>query len=191
MDVGGRRGRECDRHQRGRWQRDGSPAVHLRATADDERPAPTGINPDQWADNGWNGGHHHREWLRHQPGESDDRRLRHDAGDRGDRFQLDNDHGQKSPPHAVGAVPVTVADAGGVATAAQQFTYTNQAVTVTGINPAFGPTTGGTSVTITGTRIRHRLHRHLRGRPATVTTIAPTQIIATDPAHAAARLTPS
>ncbi|HEY3842830.1 MAG TPA: IPT/TIG domain-containing protein [Acidimicrobiales bacterium] len=90
-----------------------------------------------------------------------------------------------SPPHVVASVPVTLADDGGVATAAQLFTYTNQTVTVSGINPAFGPTTGGTSVTITGTGFGTGSTVTFGGLPGTVTTITSTQIVVTDPAHAA------
>jgi hypothetical protein len=55
-----------------------------------------------------------------------------------------------SPAHAVGAVSVVVSDAGGTATAAQQFTYISAPVTVTGIDPTFGPTAGGTTIVVTG-----------------------------------------
>ena len=57
-----------------------------------------------------------------------------------------------SPPGAAGLVDVTVTTAGGTSakSSADQFSYV-AAPTVTGISPAVGPITGGTSVTITGT----------------------------------------
>ena len=54
-----------------------------------------------------------------------------------------------TPPGAVGAVPVKVTDAGGSATAAQEYTYM-AAPTVTTFTPVVGPVAGGTHVTITG-----------------------------------------
>ena len=57
-----------------------------------------------------------------------------------------------SPPGAAGLVDITVITAGGTSakSSADQFSYV-AAPTVTGISPAVGPITGGTSVTISGT----------------------------------------
>ena len=58
-----------------------------------------------------------------------------------------------SPAGAAGPVDITVTNANGTSTpsAADQFTYTTGAPTVTGISPTSGPTGGGTTVIITGT----------------------------------------
>jgi hypothetical protein len=59
-----------------------------------------------------------------------------------------------SPSGAAGTVDVTVSTAGGTSatSSADQFTYV-AAPTVTGVSPTAGPTSGGTSVTITGTNL--------------------------------------
>ena len=56
-------------------------------------------------------------------------------------------------PAGTGIVDVTVTNAGGTSTpsAADQFTYSTGAPTVTGLSPNSGPTGGGTTVIITGT----------------------------------------
>ena len=93
-----------------------------------------------------------------------------------------------SPAESAGTVDVIVTAAGGpsaVNQPADQFTYSvPPAPTVTGVSPDLGPTTGGTTVTITGTNfsagstvkfgtvaatgvtvVQHHLHhRHLAGR---------------------------
>jgi hypothetical protein len=58
-----------------------------------------------------------------------------------------------SPAQAAGVVNVVVNTIGGTSatSSADQFTYTAPVPTVTAISPTSGPTTGGTSVTITGT----------------------------------------
>lgn len=55
-----------------------------------------------------------------------------------------------TPPGSTGAVNVTVVTPGGSATSATQFTYAPPPE-VQSIAPSYGPVTGGTSVTITGT----------------------------------------
>lgn len=58
-----------------------------------------------------------------------------------------------APAHVAGAVNVAVTAPGGTtaATAASQYTYQTPAPAVTGLAPTFGPVTGGTQVTISGT----------------------------------------
>jgi hypothetical protein len=58
---------------------------------------------------------------------------------------------------SAGAVDVTVTTLGGTspATSADQFTYSIAPPTVTGIAPPGGPTSGGTTVTITGTNLNN------------------------------------
>ncbi|CAN5568645.1 hypothetical protein BH10ACT1_BH10ACT1_25350 [soil metagenome] len=58
-----------------------------------------------------------------------------------------------TPAHTAGPVDVTVTTPGGTSTPALDFTYiaVDEAPTTAGITPDQGPTTGGTTVTITGT----------------------------------------
>ncbi len=91
-----------------------------------------------------------------------------------------------TPAHAAGVVTVAVtntdAQSGSLPTA---FTYQGPAPTVTGIAPATGPTTGGTSVTITGTNFAAGAAVTVGGGAATgVTVVTGTTITATTPAHA-------
>ena len=61
-----------------------------------------------------------------------------------------------TPPHAAGAVPVTVTNYDGLAgTNGTGFTYkANAAPTISAVAPATGPLGGGTSITITGTNLQ-------------------------------------
>src|SRR5260370_31800009 len=60
-----------------------------------------------------------------------------------------------APAGAAGGVDITVTTYGGTSatSSADQFTYV-AAPPVTGISPGAGPATGGTTVTITGTKFR-------------------------------------
>jgi large repetitive protein len=91
------------------------------------------------------------------------------------------------PPGTAGPVDVRVTTAGGTSpiNAGDHYTYVAQPV-ISSIAPAAGPTTGNTSVTITGT--------HLTGTTAVafgaaaasnVTVVSDTRVTATAPAHAA------
>ena len=78
------------------------------------------------------------------------------GGNRGDDFLVQNDNvvTATAPAGNLGAVDVKVTTAGGTTatSAADKFTYIVPPVpTVTGVSPASGPSTGGTTVTITGT----------------------------------------
>ena len=57
-----------------------------------------------------------------------------------------------TPAHAAGAVSITVTTVGGSVTATNIFTYAI-APTITALSPATGPSTGGTSVNISGTNL--------------------------------------
>ena len=98
-----------------------------------------------------------------------------------------------SPPHGAGAVDVTATtQAGTTATSsADQFTYTTvPAPTVTGLSPTSGTTSGGTSVTITGTNLTGATAVSFGGTAATgVSVVNATTVTATSPVHAPARLT--
>lgn len=92
-----------------------------------------------------------------------------------------------APAHAAGTIDVTVTTPYGTSalTAADRFTYVSPP-TVTGINPATGPTAGGTTVTVTGTSFSGSTAVSFGGSPAASFTVSSgTQITATSPAHVA------
>ena len=92
-----------------------------------------------------------------------------------------------SPAGMAGTVDVTVTTAGGISatSAADQFTYV-AAPAVTSVSPASGPSTGGTSVTITGTGLSGATAVTFGATAATGFTVnSSTQITATSPAGAA------
>ncbi len=92
-----------------------------------------------------------------------------------------------SPAHAAGPVSVTLADPGGVATAAQQFTYVaGPVVGAQGLSPAYGPVAGGTVVTITGTGLTNTTAVTFGGVAGTsIVNTSDSSITVTTPAHAA------
>ena len=91
-----------------------------------------------------------------------------------------------SPAGTAGTVDVTVTTPAGTSATspADQFTYAVAAApTVTGISPTSGPTTGGTSVTITGTSFTSATAVDFGTVPATsFTVVSDTSITATSPA---------
>ena len=94
-----------------------------------------------------------------------------------------------TPAHTAGAVDVVVTNPDAqTGTLAAGFTYTstNPAPTVTAVNPASGPTTGGTSVTITGTNFVAGATVTFGGTAATSVTFgSATSLTCTTPAHTA------
>ena len=92
-----------------------------------------------------------------------------------------------TPPRAPGAVSVTVVVAGeGSVTQPGAFAYQGPPPTISSISPTSGPTTGGTSVTITGTNFASGATVLFAGTPATGITVAnSTTITATTPARPA------
>ena len=99
----------------------------------------------------------------------------------------------KSPAHAAGTVAVKVEDSD-IHTSAPSsgdiFTYGTPTPTVTSLSPTSGPTSGGTTVTITGTNFSAGASVHFGSAAATtVTEVSPTEITAKDPAHTAATVT--
>ncbi len=87
-------------------------------------------------------------------------------------------------PAGAGTVPVTVTVGGhtSATSPADLFTYIAPP-TVTGIDPNSGPTTGGTSVTVTGTGFSGAPVVDFGSNPATdVDVVSPTEITATSPA---------
>ena len=92
-----------------------------------------------------------------------------------------------SPAQAAGTVDVTVTTPGGTSatSAASKFTYSPLPPTVTGISPAYGPTTGGTRITVTGTGFTGATAVSVGGTPPFYFTInSDTSITASTPVHA-------
>ncbi len=97
-----------------------------------------------------------------------------------------------APSQTAGTVDVTVTDSDAKTSAISSgghFLYVT-APTVTGVTPPAGPISGGTTVTITGTNFSAGAPVHFGSAAATtVTEVSTTKIIATDPAHAAGKVT--
>ena len=97
----------------------------------------------------------------------------------------------KSPAHAAGTVDVRVTTPGGTSpvSSGDRYTYADAtpAPSVTGLSPSFGPTAGGTAVTITGANFAAPASVSFSsGYPASgVSVVNPTTITCTSPAHAA------
>ena len=91
-----------------------------------------------------------------------------------------------SPAHVAGHVDVSVTTPGGTDRLAGAFTYV-VTPTVGAVSPAEGPTTGGTTVTLTGTGFRAGMQVRFGGVPAAAVSIDPggTALTATSPAHGA------
>jgi hypothetical protein len=92
-----------------------------------------------------------------------------------------------APAGSSGTVDVTITTVGGTSAtgAADQYTYT-AAPTVTGLSPTSGPTSGGTTVVITGTGFTGATAVNFGGTAATSFTVdSDTQITATAPAGSA------
>jgi hypothetical protein len=91
-----------------------------------------------------------------------------------------------SPPHTAGAVPVTVVHPTGNSNSVT-FTYVAvQLPVVTAVVPSSGPTSGGTSVTLTGTGFNGATAVTFAGIPATSFSVnSATQITAVTPAGSA------
>lgn len=96
-----------------------------------------------------------------------------------------------TPAHGAGIVGVTLTNPdGGTYALPAAFTYlaTQAPVSdpvVTSVTPASGPTTGGTSVTLSGTNFQAGAAVLFRGVAGTVTSLTPTSIRVTSPAGAA------
>ncbi|MCE9563947.1 MAG: IPT/TIG domain-containing protein, partial [Planctomycetes bacterium] len=91
-----------------------------------------------------------------------------------------------TPAHAAGLVDVTVTTPSGTSptSAADKFTYST-VPSVTAVSPSTGPSTGGTSITITGTNFTGTTGVTVGGVAATgVVVVNATTITATTPAHA-------
>jgi hypothetical protein len=86
-----------------------------------------------------------------------------------------------SPAGSTGPVGVTVVTPGGSATSPTQFTYAPPPV-VSAIAPSYGPVTGGTSVTITGTGFSGATAVNFGGTQVTPASVNANSISATSPA---------
>lgn len=87
-----------------------------------------------------------------------------------------------SPPGAAGAVDVTVRTSVGTSpvTAVGRFTYVG-APTVTGLAPAFGPASGGTTVVVTGTNLSGATRVTFGSTPVSFKVDTSTQVTAVAP----------
>lgn len=91
-----------------------------------------------------------------------------------------------TPAHAAGTVEVRVTNAAGTslnAGTADDYVYTGTGPVVSAISPTSGPTTGGTTVTITGSGFTGATSVTFGGTAATFTVNNSTSITATSPAH--------
>ncbi|WP_237287568.1 IPT/TIG domain-containing protein [Streptomyces malaysiensis] len=87
----------------------------------------------------------------------------------------------RTPPGS-GTVRITVTGPMGTSTQNVFFSYTTVAAPVlTALSPSSGPTTGGNTVTITGTNLTGATQVLFGPTPATILTNTPTQITATAP----------
>lgn len=87
-----------------------------------------------------------------------------------------------TPPHAAGAVTVQVSNTDGqTASLSNAFTY--EQVTVTSLSVTSGPSTGGTSVTITGKLFQPGATVRFGGTAASVTYKSSTELQVVTPAH--------
>ncbi len=89
-----------------------------------------------------------------------------------------------TPSHTAGAVDVSVTTPGGTATATNGFTF-GAAPTISQVAPNFGPTVGGTSVTVTGTNLTGATGVTFGGTAGTITANTSTQVVVTTPAGTA------
>lgn len=83
-----------------------------------------------------------------------------------------------SPAHSLGAVAVTVTTPGGSANPPSSFTY-QPGPSITGVSPASGPQSGGTSVTITGTNLGSASSVSFGGVNGTITANTASSIVVT------------
>ena len=90
-----------------------------------------------------------------------------------------------SPAASAGVVSVVVTTAGGIATKANGFTYSNLVPTITSISPNSGPSVGSTEITITGTNLDGSVTVTINGVDAPVIDNTATQISCSSPVGSA------
>jgi hypothetical protein len=92
-----------------------------------------------------------------------------------------------SPPEQAGTVDVAVTTSGGTSalSTADRYTYSPNPPAVSGVSPAGGLTTGGTSVSISGANLAGATAVDFGSVAASITSDSGTQIVATAPAQAA------
>ncbi|MGU3495071.1 IPT/TIG domain-containing protein [Xanthobacteraceae bacterium A53D] len=94
-----------------------------------------------------------------------------------------------TPPHAAGSVNVAVTSAGGTGTLASAFTYVPPPPTLSGASPDAGFSTGGLSVTLSGTGLANTTAVTFGGTPAASFTVnSDTSVTAVTPARAPGRV---
>jgi hypothetical protein len=92
-----------------------------------------------------------------------------------------------TPPHASGAVDVSLACGSDSFNFTNGFTYLSASATLSSVTPGFGATSGDTLVTIAGTNIASGCWPFFDGLAARTAIVnGPAQMIASTPAHAAA-----
>jgi hypothetical protein len=90
------------------------------------------------------------------------------------------------PPHAGGAVPVTVTNPKGTSPVGPLYTYVAPKPVVTSVSPPGGPTAGGNTVTIKGTGLQHATSVTIGLTPVTsFTVVNDTEVRAVAPARPA------
>jgi len=96
-----------------------------------------------------------------------------------------------TPPHAPGAVDVSLACGADAFNFTNGFTYLGTSATLSNVTPSFGGTGGNTLVKITGTNIASGCWPFFDGLAASTAIVSgPTEVIASTPAHAAAGTVP-
>jgi IPT/TIG domain/Fibronectin type III domain len=91
-----------------------------------------------------------------------------------------------TPAHAPGPVNVTVTTGGGTSAPFGSFEYVASPPTITAVSPGEVPTTGGTTVTVTGTEFSDGATVTIGGKPCTdVVVLSATQLTCVTPANPA------
>jgi hypothetical protein len=92
----------------------------------------------------------------------------------------------KTRAHAAGAIAISVTTPGGTTTSATDYKFVATVPTITAFTPTSGPTTGGTTVTVSGTNLTGASAVKFGTTPATsITVTSATTIKAKTKAHAA------
>lgn len=93
-----------------------------------------------------------------------------------------------APARTAGAATVIVTNPAGSTTATSSFTY-HDPPTVSSVTPTTGSTSGGTSLTLTGTNLASATAVTVGGAAATITSTSATSVVATSPAGSAGAAT--
>lgn len=93
----------------------------------------------------------------------------------------------QAPSHAAGAVHVRVTNPGGTSatSSGDLFTYVSNGPVVTGVSPRFGPTSGGSVITIAGSGFLGAAYVSFGSAHVVPASVTDTSIVVVAPAHAA------